>query len=160
MLLQQTRQELESRATELLSDSEVPEDLKQYLYSSPTYLVSTLEQYISQIEREQIKIVWAKAIDPEAAASIGEIYKLPTALTPQLINFIERAIAEYNPIGSWGGYAYDLAWMSVRVGVEIPYGTIVFPCEIGEGFKSIACTFVPSMGCLVFGTLTEILGQS
>ena len=159
MLLQQTRRELESRVRQLLSDSEVPEDFKQYLYSSPTYLVSTFEQYISQIETKQIEIVWSHKIDPEAAASIAQIYKMPTALTPQLVNLIENAIAEYNPAGSWRGYAWDLAWMSIRVGVEIPYGTIAFPCAIGEGFKSLACTFVPSMGCLVFGTLGEILGQ-
>lgn len=155
MLLEPTEQK--TRVRKLLSDPEVPSDLKQYLHSSSTSIVAKFEKYISQIEQGQIKIQWSRKIDLEAAASLAQIYQYPTALTPQLIKLIEQAIA-YNPGASWGGYAWDLAWMSVRVGVEIPYGTIIFPCQIGEDFKSFACTLVPSMGCLVFGTLPEILG--
>ncbi|WP_392476222.1 hypothetical protein [Nostoc sp. C110] len=155
MLLELTEQE--TRIRKLLSDPEIASDLQQYLQSPSRSILAKLEQYISQIEQGEIKIQWARKIDSEAAASLTQIYKYQTALTPQLIKLIEQAIA-HDPRTSWGGYAWDLAWMSVRVGVEIPNGTIVFPCQIGEDFKSFACTLVPALGCLVFGTLPEILG--
>lgn len=152
MLLKPSEQK--TRVRQLLLDPEVPSDLREYLNGSSTSMVAQIEQYISKIEQGQIKIEWSRKIDREATASLAQIYQYPTAFTSQLIQLIEQAIAE-NPGTSWGGYAWDLAWMSVRVGVENPYGTIVFPAQIGEAFKSFSCTFIPSMGCFVFATLPK-----
>ena len=157
MLLKSSQQETRTRIHTLLLDTEVPLDLKEYLQSFSSSIVNQFEEYISRIEDDQIQIYSLRSIDLKAAQSVSQIYKYPTFVTANVKSLIEQTISNYNPVGSWSGYAWDLAWMSVRVGVEIPYGTIVFPCQIGGHFQSFACTFIPSFSCFVFGTLSEIL---